>query len=136
MGELGKQTEHAGRPIRFPELTSFADFFPELGTEARTLWETESWEAGTWSDRRRETVFQVGSYVSVSGRTLRDGHHVQRIPDFLRDFIRDNMLHTSNDRTSFKVIPWNDGRALVLIEYGMILGSRYLGIIDADTIPA
>jgi hypothetical protein len=126
-----------GRPIHFPDLNAFSDFFPEVGPEnPGPLLTIPSWEAGSWSDRRAETTFEVGAFIWIKGRNQKHlTTYLQKLPPFIEKFAREEMLHTSNDRTSFEVIQWANGHALVLIQYGQILGSRYLGIIDASTIP-
>ena len=132
---MENQTHHFDRPVAFPELHDFRDFFPKVSTEKidGPLLTLPAWEVGSWSDRKGETVFEVGRYLQV--RTPHLGLWVEELPPFIADYVREEMLHCSNDHTSFEVVVWNDGRALVIIQHGVIIGSRYLGIIDATTIP-
>lgn len=137
-----REGEKFWRPIEFPELTGFSDFFPEVEETTgqwphvyRPLLELESWEAGTWSDRGRTSRFQVSSFLSLSTQKKRRTMEVLRLEGFLEEFIRQKVLHISNGSVSFEVIEWDDGRALVTLQYGQIIGSHWLGVIDAKTIP-
>src|SRR5205807_9812344 len=35
----------------------------------------------------------------------------------------------------FEIVDWDDGRALVILSHNVIIGSHYLAIIDANTLP-
>lgn len=136
----GLVTELNGRKIAFPAVRSFAELFPEVRAhdpKAGNLAEWPSWEAGTWSDRGRRTRSYLGSYLYVSGP---DGGHrsftvVTTAPDLI-PWVEANMILGPWDTKHFDVHVWNDGRALVCCTYGQIVGSHYLAVIDAATIPA
>lgn len=40
------------------------------------------------------------------------------------------------DGLSFRLIQWNDREAVVILEHSCIIGSRWLAVIDPNTIPA
>ena len=125
-----------GRKIAFPAAKALADLFSEIKPaqgDAPVLAEFPSWEAGTWSDPKGRTRCQVTGYMYV--RPPHRSYHVQARPEVI-EHIRANMLHGSNDRIHFAAVIWGDGRALVVAEYSQIIGSSYLAIIDAASIPA
>jgi hypothetical protein len=133
------ETTLHGQKIAFPEVKDFVELFEDVrpwkyGQESRILLDLPSWEAGTWSDKQSKTRFKISSFLTVSGQTERRSYDVQARPVVL-DFARTEILHTSNDQASFEVIVWDDGRALVTLQYSQIIGSHYLAIIDAKTIP-
>jgi hypothetical protein len=124
-----------GRKIAFPEAKSLADLFSEIKAPEGTapiIATFPSWEAGTWSDRGGRSKSYVQGWLNVS--EPRRSFHVQAKPEVI-DWIRDNMLHGKNDRVYFEAHIWDDGRALVTAQYNQIIGSAYLAIIDAKTIP-
>lgn len=132
-------TEHNGRKIAFPDVTTFGELFPAAKPrvgECPVLLTLPSWEAGTWSDRAGTTKCYVTSYMAVDdvGCIGYRSMQVEAAPAVL-DEIKSNMLHGSGDTIHFRVVVWDDGKALVMAEYSQIVGSRYLAIIDAATIP-
>lgn len=132
-----KKTELNGRKIVFPDVTTFAELFPThepFKSPAKTLLTLPSWEAGTWSDRSRRTTFKVSDYCSIDGPKGYSGLHVTTTQAVL-DWIENNMLPCSNDTTHFEVRFWDDGRALVSISHGVIIGSHYLAVIDSASVP-
>lgn len=130
-------TELHGRKIAFPEVQSFADLFDDVkphGKQARELARLKSWEAGTWSDKAGKTYCTVSGYLSISGGRRFRSLDVNAKPNVM-EYVRSSMLHGSYDTIHFSVTIWKDGRALVCAQYSQIIGSHYLAIIDAATIP-
>jgi hypothetical protein len=123
------QTHHVDRPIAFPTLHDFRDFFPEMGAAPQTHYREHMPDDGSsWG---------IGSYVWIydSRKGRRTNNQAQRLPAFVIDYIKNNMIRVPYDQIYFEVVVWGDGRALVLARYKQILGQRYLAIIDAATIP-
>ena len=126
------------RKIQFPNLKSFSDFFPKVSPwvhnkSGGSLATFPAMDVGA-SDFDPNATFEVGNYLSVRGPEYQS-FQVDELLDFIREYVETQMLHVDYDRTHFEVVRWPDGRALVLISHGKIIGSRWLGIIDADTIP-
>lgn len=129
------ETELHGKKIGFPEAKALADLFSDVRKpegESPIVAEWPSWEAGTWSDRSGRTKSRLAGYLSV--RDPYRWYHVTPRPEVV-EYVRENMLHCSNDTITFEAVVWDDGRALVIARYGQIIGSHYLAIIDASTIP-
>ena len=127
-----KMTELNGRKIAFPDARSLADLFddviqidPRSGLQAPTVATFPSWDKGNRSKSYLSGYMTVGAGHSF---------HVKPKSEVV-EFIRNNMLHGSNDRIYFRVVVWENGEALVMAEYNQIIGSSYLAVIDAATIP-
>lgn len=124
------------KPIAFPDVKTFAELFPEAREyvkDSPPILTVPAWESGTWSDRGRKTQSYLGSYCAIGGEGF-EGITVKPSQAVI-DFYRDRCLHCSWDTMTFQVHVWDDGRALVCLEHGQIIGSHYLAIIDAKTIP-
>lgn len=82
------------------------------------------------SDRR--AYWTIGRYLS--GRIV-DGSSfaltVTAAPK-LADWIKENMLAINYDTKHFEAIVWTDGRVLLLVNYGQIIGSRCLTIVPLE----
>jgi hypothetical protein len=134
-------TELNGRKIAFPEVHTFGELFtdcrPAAG-ESPIVKTWPSWEAGTWSDRAGRSRSHLYGWLSVHASDNLGGwrsFHVSPSPTVV-GWIGANMLHGKNDRKHFEIHVWDDGRALVTCQYGQIIGSAYLAVIDAATVPA
>ena len=130
------------RKLEFPNVENFAELFPEYKLwqsselSHKSLLTLPSWDAKP--GQRNPPTFVVGSYLhfsNSSGQAYRNSLEIVKVADCVLDYVRNGMLHVSNDTTHFCVNIWADNRALVTISYGQIIGSRWLAIIDANTIP-
>jgi len=76
----------------------------------------------------------IGAFCSVKMAGSRFSMWV-RPSDFIASFIIESMLMITGDNIWFEIIGYEDGTALVVANYNVILGSRWLAVIDAATIP-
>lgn len=143
MATLAEQQRIKGcqqRHIAFPDVESFLDLFPtsqpyDSKAALPSLLTLPSWESGTWSDKARKTVFQVGGYCIARRNGNFGSFQVTSISELLKEYIRNNVLHCSNDRMHFEVVFWNNNRAAIYLQHGVIIGSHTLAVVDASTIP-
>jgi hypothetical protein len=114
-----------GHTIAFKEATSFADIFETAVPYVK----------GSANDQRRSIKGKtVSSYCTVSGGEQYRSFSVkpqQRV----MDYIGENMLDIAYDSIYFTVTIRDDGSALLAAQYNQIIGSRWLAIVDASTIP-
>lgn len=130
-------TQLNGKKIIFPEVKRFEELFPtavSANGESPRLLETESWECGTWSDRQRKTRSYTSGYCKVEGEKEMYFLHVTATAAVL-EWIRVNMLAVPNDTKHFEIYVYSDGTALVTCAFSTIIGSYFLAIIDASSIP-
>ncbi len=119
------------RPIAFPDVKTLAELFTEVKPgkgESPVIEKMPNWTNG------KRNCYLTG-WLSVSGETERRSFHVKPTEAVIA-CVRDSMLHGEYDRIHFEAVVWDDGRALVLAQYNQIIGSRYLAVIDAASIPA
>lgn len=139
---MERTTTHWGRDIHFPDITTFDELFPKVGERNKQdrgkRLKTFHFESGSFlGNGKREMVHQVVSTgISFSGNDepYRYTHIIEINPAIL-ECIEERMIRVDYDSISFQVTTWDDGRAIVSAHYSQIIGSRYLAIIDASTIP-
>jgi hypothetical protein len=78
---------------------------------------------------------EVGPYCSIRQRGKGWTSLYVGASRSVQGALEGSMLNVGNDRASYQVCCWGDGRALVLAHYSSIIGSHYLAIIDESTIP-
>lgn len=72
------------------------------------------------------TPMYVGPYCHIrGGKSL-----AVRPNEAILTLVRDNMIHLAHERMHFEIVPWDGGRALVILSYGRIIGTRWLAVID------
>lgn len=121
-----------GRKIAFPDAKSFHDLFDDVRPykyPSPTLLTLRAWDGAN---------FRVSGYLSVNDDRYRSFN--VRAKPYVLEWIMDdaNMLHTSRDTVHFEIVVWggdHEGEALVILQYNQIIGSHYLAVIKADTIP-
>lgn len=128
--------------IEFPNIEDFNELFTEYKIwQSSELSHKSLLTLPSWDAKPRQynpPTFSVGSYLQFSngsGQPYRNSLEIIAVADCLLDYVKNNMLHVSNDTTHFCVNLWRDNRALITISYGQIIGSRWLAIINAATVP-
>lgn len=122
---------YLAKPLAFPEIRSFHELF-----EAAEPWDKNSEKrmglipaSSSSHGRRRETLY-IGPYLTLGGgRSM-----AVRPTQMVIDWIKNNML-TMDDRLFFEIVDRGEGDALVIVSHNKIIGSRWLAMIDASTIP-
>ena len=139
---MERQETHWDKPIRFPDIHDFTELFPKLGERNKQDMEGVlrrfDFESGSFlGNGKREMAHQVVSTsISFSGNDERFRYtHILEINPIVLDFIEQRMIRVDYDSISFNIVTWDDGRALVVAQYSQIIGSHYVAIIDASTIP-
>ena len=126
----------SGKPLTFPEAKRWEDLFeeaiphdPRPGVFAPILVE---WPCPD-QHGRPEPPLQLSSFCAVDGRPGYQCLQVKPKQEVI-DWISDNMLRIS-DHLSFRVVIREGGEALVVVSHSCIIGSRWLALIDADSVP-
>lgn len=108
------------------------DLFAKPKYESHTI---HTWERQSYGRGDRPRPMQLSSFASVRLLNGRSVHlDVTLTPQAIAK-IYANTLHIDNDTMNAEVIVWSDGRALVTVKHGKILGEVWLAKIDAATIP-
>jgi len=116
------KSEHAGKPIYFPEYDSFDQFF-----EAAAPWVHN--QKGV-----HHSPGQWGDYLARS-RSGQTSLSVKPTAEVLAK-IQERMIPIDYDRKYYEIVDHPDtGCSLVIAKYNQILGSHYLGYIKTETIP-
>ena len=111
------KARHADKPIHFPTYSRFDQFF-ELA---------EDWSAPKAGGNQAK----ITGYLYRRDGSLRVKPHDEILAD-----VQENMLGIDYDSIYFEIVDHPDnGCSLVIAKYNQILGSRYLGYIQTDTIP-
>jgi hypothetical protein len=140
-------TELNGRKIYFPEAKSFADIFssaesrdvrlgaqyPDIGNVS--FMDSKFPKRGNGPMRKVRTYYVISSYCSIHGLDGRYDSVSVDLQPVVREWIERNVLAVEYDRISFQVNIWDDGRALISAQHSKIIGSYYLAIVDATTVP-
>ena len=134
------KTEHWGKKVHFPEVTDFGELFPKVSPwqkDAPRLWRFHFADAPFFDEQLGdgEAWQDGGSYLYTSGHTAMQAWTIEELSVDVLSFIAKEMLRISWDTFHFTINIWDDGRALICGSHGQIIGSRYLAIIDAATIP-
>ncbi len=130
--------------IAFPEIKTFSELFPEAqnhdvsgGKMCPALHEYETDEVEYTGKSRREFKGRCVLSSSCSVRRPDAWQFLQVKPrDGMVEWIEKNMLLLDCDTISFEVVVRDDGTALLLAHYSQIIGSRWLALVDASTLPA
>jgi hypothetical protein len=131
--------EHKEREVAFPLIKSFSELFDvcELAPLGRTsipplVLEREDWRLRRKQKKPSKVKVQVGPYCSIHRGGLY--RHVYVHPcDPVAAYLRRNWLGDSPG--SYQVTVRNDGTALITAEYSRIIGSHWLALVDAASVP-
>lgn len=106
------------RSVAFPDIRTFAELFPVLTDERQA----HKWEKS-----------EVSNWIQIKDR---DGyrHAYAVLPQWLIDWVQANMLPVDYDSIYFTINARDDVTALVTAQYNQIIGSRWLALIDANSI--
>jgi len=128
------------KEIAFPDVKSFGELFPVAKEHDTTpcppihVYETDEVEYGY--NRRREYKGRCRLSSGCSVRRPDAWQFLQVEPrEGLVEWIAENMLLADLDTISFEAVVRDDGTALLLASYSQIIGSRWLALVPADTLP-
>lgn len=126
------------KPIRFPKAKTWDKLFhsatPADGA-APTIEQVTSWDSGTRKGRRATPWTKLSAHCSVDRAGAYEFIHAFPTMLVIDFFKSGNVLHCSYDTMTFNVVIHDDGRALVILQHGQIIGSHWLAFIDAATVP-
>lgn len=122
--------------LAFPMAKRFEDIFEQWTPDQANKPHPWIWQdggqkgfGGPWSG----ATTRVGPYCTVGGDTPRRSLWVRLRPEVF-EWVRANMLCLGG-AINFNVVVRQDGRALVVVQYDQIIGSRWLAEIDGASIP-
>lgn len=130
------------KSILWPLISDWSELF-----EAVTTNEKEKPRAYTFDVGEKDRPCVIGPYMrteypdgtqTINGFTstkYRMGPTVwvRLLPDLARKAFESTI--GIPDHLSFQLIQWNDDEALIILQHSMIIGSRWLAVIDPRTIP-
>lgn len=122
-------------PILLPDANSFADLFVYVGE-----WQpTENHERHNPANGEPQMIGgnEIGPYATIDLGQIGGERHrsiAVQATDAVLETVAPRIV-TDEDHLSFRLIAHHDGRCLVVMEHGYIIGSHWLGYIDPATIP-
>lgn len=134
-------TPYTAHPLAFPNVKRFAELFDQVEvvplhkTTLRPLTlRRPDWRAfGKKTSRRTPLVdVPIGPYCGIHGRDGFAHIYVHPAPA-VAAFLEENWMGDSTG--CFRVTVRDDGTALVTAEYDRIIGSHWLALVDASTVP-
>lgn len=142
-----EQVSHAeamGKPVVFPDIRHFVEvlgpsrpYDVSSGMRAPAL---EHWPAPEAHKDDGITRLSSGCAVRYASDTEGDDKgedHWLTVdpPNSVIEWVGENMLLMDRDTLNFSVVMRRGGTALILVSYNIILGSKWLAIVDARTVP-
>lgn len=122
------------KPLMQPHVESFKDFFPrhsdykdDGGPNGKTIRVGDGLTG-------KEFDWRIGPYCILRRNGRCYSLHVD-LADCVLSRVRESMLPIENDTIYFEVVEHNNGWALVVANYNVIIGSHYLGYVRTDTVP-
>jgi hypothetical protein len=79
-------------------------------------------------------VVPVGPYCVFKSKDGSYGSIYVMARKELEEYVRANMIRIEHDSLYYEIIEYDDGTALILVQYNQILGNRWLAIVDAKTL--
>ena len=125
------------KELSFPDAKVFGDIFeawevcPNLSPDNRTP-SPEGWNVPL---NEHPSVESATITCSLNIRGERRGWiYAKPTPEVIA-WIRANMLQIDYDSLYFQAIMREGGQTLIVCQYNAILGSRWLALVDSETIP-
>ena len=124
---------HGDRPLLLPQYTKFNELFDawESKNSTRTLL-PQVWDEVNY--KNEAYTVPIGPNFRISGNNTPFTYGHVRCSDEVADIIKSNMLPIERDTITFELIFRDDG-VLVKACNGLILASRYLALIEPDSVP-
>jgi hypothetical protein len=121
----------------FKDCKSFDDLFeevaecPNLSHDNHTP-EPEGWSVPLINPPKEDTAI-IKCSLRITGQ--RRGWMFAKPKPEVIDFLRGRMLNVEYDHFTFEAVIREGGEALITCKYGQILGSVWLALVDASTVP-
>ena len=106
------------KEIAFPNIRRFSDLFGEIEPK---------------KDRPFADKAVISNWLHYS-KPYRSEYREPR--PIVLEYIRGNMLPVDYDSIYFEVIDRGDNETLIVAKYNQIIGSRWLAIVDTDSVKA
>jgi len=117
---------HSDKSYLLPNVVDFDELFTITG-------ESQRWP---FNATKKDTM-KIGSWLSLRGgeNNRHQNFEVKPTAQVMR-VIRENMIDLgSRDEVYFQIIIHDNGWALVISQYNLIIGNRWVAYIDANTLP-
>jgi hypothetical protein len=114
------------KKLFFPKVKDFSELFEASPDAAPEVWRFEP--------KRKDGYSTIGNYMTIRAP---EGHRSLRVSarPVLRAWIKENMIGIDNDTFHFEAVVHDDGKTLLIVSYGLILGNRWLARVDSSTVP-
>jgi hypothetical protein len=136
---------YLAKPLAFP-YTKFSELFVAHSFDKNGLdgpgignkYQGDSWtfnDYDTRTGRERLETIKIGPYCHGCGPGGEFFSLYVRPTDEVLDWIKANMLPLSRDTIGFEIVVRDEHEALIIAHNNLIIGSRWLALIDATTLP-
>lgn len=130
-----------GREIAFPKARKLADLFTSIEsydkvgeTGSAHVWKTDEVEYGLNTRREYKGRSVLSKFCSVRTDGDWESLSITASPELI-EWLADNMLLMDRDSISFEIVDHRNGTGLLVAKNSIILGSRWLAIIDMGSVP-
>ncbi len=117
---------YTAKPLLFPDAHAFGDIFLDDfqdGANADPLWSSPDVPSFKITNGIGVRMSRFYYYGTVTPRAK------------VIDALAKVMLHVERCHARFQVIERDDGLCLVTCEYGVIIGNRYVALVNRGTLP-
>lgn len=124
---MSKAEDLVYKELMFPKVKDFGELFEASPDAAPEVWR--------FAPDRETGYSTIGNYMAIRSP---EGHRSLRVsarPD-LRSWIKSHMLGIDFDTFHFEAVVHDDGKTLLIVSYGLIIGSRWLARVDSSTVPS
>lgn len=133
-----------GRELHMPQIDTFDGIFEAWTMDGNAPGMEVSWEFNDYIHPRNpkarikavKNAIPVGGWCAVSRKAATVGIYARPRPEVMETVKRLMIPAGVNDRITFQINIYDDGTALALAKNSVIIGSLWLAMIKAESIPA
>jgi hypothetical protein len=141
---------YLAKPLAFPDATKFSELFVAHSFDKNGLdgpgignkYQGDSWTIDDYNmvtGRTRKETIKIGPYCHGRGPSGEFFSLYVRPTDEVVAYIKAHMLGLARDTIGFEIVvrrsETDDYEALVIAHNNLIIGNRWLALIDATTLP-
>jgi hypothetical protein len=122
------------RTVGFPNAKRFDELFTLTTKDDEGVW----WSGEEFDVKKGKLVkarCRIGTFCAVSGKS-RYHFHVKPTAEVIEHIKANTIFCGVRDSISFKAVIRDDGTALLIAEHSLIIGSVWLALVDASSLPA
>ena len=119
----------------FKNCKSFSDLFEDVYTREVLSPDGGTPEPEGWRWTLNESLGEKSALITSHFSLRGGGHFFVKPRKEVLTFLRESMLNIDWDHYYFKGVERADGTTLILCQYNSIIGSRWLSLVDSETVP-